>query len=79
MACERASSDVQDLPGFLYAYELRGVYRLRYSQEPGANPLDLQTSRVSYYKIGRTDNVPRRMSEWSSRQSCTPSNPLKIR
>ncbi|ORY33697.1 hypothetical protein BCR39DRAFT_586319 [Naematelia encephala] len=40
----------KEVPGFLYAYELR----------------DLQTPDTSYFKIGRTDNPPRRVSEWTT-------------
>ncbi|GHJ84217.1 hypothetical protein NliqN6_0619 [Naganishia liquefaciens] len=35
--------------GYIYAYELR----------------DISTEDVGYYKVGRTDNVPRRLKEWS--------------
>ncbi|WVQ82557.1 hypothetical protein IAT38_004686 [Cryptococcus sp. DSM 104549] len=44
-------------PGFLYAYELK----------------DLETDDLSVYKVGRTDNVPRRISQWTHQcQSKTP-------
>ena len=42
---------MQESPGFIYAYELR----------------DLQTPTTSFFKVGRTDNVPRRMGEWANR------------
>jgi hypothetical protein len=29
--------------------------------------IDLQTSTLAYYKVGRTDNVPRRLEEWKKR------------
>ncbi|WWC66511.1 uncharacterized protein I206_100413 [Kwoniella pini CBS 10737] len=48
----------KELPGYLYAYELR----------------DLETPTVVYFKIGRTDNVPRRIGEWTNQcQSKTPT------
>lgn len=30
---------------------------------------DIATDRVVYYKVGRTDNVPRRLNEWTKRES----------
>jgi hypothetical protein len=42
----------KELPGFLYAYELRTL------KVPG----------TSYFKVGRTDNVPRRIGQWSNRE-----------
>ncbi|WRT64261.1 uncharacterized protein IL334_001192 [Kwoniella shivajii] len=48
----------KESPGYLYAYELR----------------DLETSTLAFFKIGRTDNVPRRIGEWSNQcQSKTPT------
>lgn len=47
--------DLQESPGFIYAYELR----------------DLQTVRTSYFKVGRRDNVPRRIGQWTNRKSFT--------
>ncbi|WWC99796.1 hypothetical protein V866_006704 [Kwoniella sp. B9012] len=40
----------KESPGYLYAYELR----------------DLETPSVAYFKVGRTDNVPRRIGEWTN-------------
>lgn len=28
---------------------------------------DLQTESISFFKVGRTENVPRRISQWTSR------------
>lgn len=39
----------KDTPGFLYAYEIRS----------------LSTPSTSYFKVGRSDNVPRRMGQWT--------------
>jgi hypothetical protein len=50
----------QEAPGFLYAYELR----------------DLQNPASSFFKVGRTDNVPRRIGEWTTRKSPMPPGPL---
>ncbi|WWC58470.1 uncharacterized protein I303_101013 [Kwoniella dejecticola CBS 10117] len=48
----------KETPGYLYAYELR----------------DLETPTVVYFKVGRTDNVPRRIGEWTVQcQSKTPT------
>ncbi|WVO12986.1 hypothetical protein L204_100595 [Cryptococcus depauperatus] len=48
----------KEAPGFLYAYELK----------------DLETDSLSFYKIGRTDNVPRRIGQWTNQcQSKTPT------
>ncbi|WWC86357.1 uncharacterized protein L201_001231 [Kwoniella dendrophila CBS 6074] len=48
----------KESPGYLYAYELR----------------DLETPDVVYFKVGRTDNVPRRIGEWTNQcQSKTPT------
>ncbi|WVW82419.1 hypothetical protein I302_104429 [Kwoniella bestiolae CBS 10118] len=41
----------KESPGYLYVYELR----------------DLETPSVVYFKVGRTDNVPRRIGEWTNR------------
>ncbi|WVO19889.1 uncharacterized protein IAS62_001179 [Cryptococcus decagattii] len=41
----------KECAGFLYAYELK----------------DLETSELSFYKVGRTDNVPRRIGQWTNR------------
>jgi hypothetical protein len=36
--------------------------------------VDLQTSTLAYYKVGRTDNVPRRLEEWKKRMYGAGSN-----
>ncbi|KAE8539952.1 hypothetical protein D1P53_003890 [Cryptococcus gattii VGV] len=40
----------KECAGFLYAYELK----------------DLETNELSFYKVGRTDNVPRRIGQWTN-------------
>ncbi|WVQ70911.1 hypothetical protein IAR50_000436 [Cryptococcus sp. DSM 104548] len=48
----------KEKPGYLYVYELR----------------DLESDDLSFYKCGRTDNVPRRIGQWTHQcQSKTPS------
>ncbi|KAK8866005.1 hypothetical protein IAR55_001156 [Kwoniella newhampshirensis] len=48
----------KESPGFLYAYELK----------------DLETPMLSFFKVGRTDNVPRRIGQWTNQcQSKTPT------
>ncbi|KAL1410409.1 hypothetical protein Q8F55_004420 [Vanrija albida] len=48
----------KELPGFLYAYELRA--------KGGRD--------TAYFKVGRTDNVPRRIGQWTQQcQSHTPT------
>lgn len=47
----------KDAPGHLYAYELRS----------------LSNARTAYIKVGRTDNVPRRLGQWTSQ--CTSHTP----
>lgn len=47
----------KDSPGFLYAYELR----------------DLGGAATSFFKVGRSDNVPRRIGQWS--KQCTSHAP----
>ncbi|TXT10900.1 hypothetical protein VHUM_01651 [Vanrija humicola] len=48
----------KELPGFLYAYELRA--------KGGQD--------TAYFKVGRTDNVPRRLGQWTQQcQSHTPT------
>jgi hypothetical protein len=46
---------------------------MSWSHCPGADNLhciwtDLQTANVAYYKVGRTENVPRRLDEWKKRK-----------
>ncbi|ODO07284.1 hypothetical protein L198_00863 [Cryptococcus wingfieldii CBS 7118] len=53
----------KEAPGYLYVYELRGEHH-RY----------VETDNLSFYKCGRTDNVPRRIGQWTHQcQSKTPS------
>ncbi|KAL7424776.1 hypothetical protein Q5752_000460 [Cryptotrichosporon argae] len=47
----------KDQPGFLYVYELR----------------DLGNERTAFFKVGRTDNVPRRIGQWT--KQCTSHTP----
>ncbi|WVQ97268.1 hypothetical protein IAU59_004379 [Kwoniella sp. CBS 9459] len=48
----------KECPGYLYAYELR----------------DLETPTLAFFKVGRTDNVPRRIGQWTNQcQSKTPT------
>ncbi|WWD17796.1 hypothetical protein CI109_102238 [Kwoniella shandongensis] len=48
----------KETSGFLYAYELK----------------DLETPTLSFFKVGRTDNVPRRIGQWTHQcQSKTPT------
>ncbi|OCF32801.1 hypothetical protein I317_00873 [Kwoniella heveanensis CBS 569] len=48
----------KECPGYLYAYELR----------------DLETPTLTFFKVGRTDNVPRRIGQWTNQcQSKTPT------
>ncbi len=61
---------VQETPGFLYAYELRGEpFECLGISLTDALDLDLQTSSTSFFKVGRTDNVARRIGEWTTRES----------
>ncbi|KLT42212.1 DUF1766-domain-containing protein [Cutaneotrichosporon oleaginosum] len=57
----------KEMPGFLYAYELR--------TRSGA--------QTAYFKVGRSDNVPRRMGQWSAQCGYIPTLrdvfPLKAR
>ncbi|KIR56320.1 hypothetical protein I315_01385 [Cryptococcus gattii Ru294] len=46
----------KECAGFLYAYELKGRMRLKH----------LETNELSFYKVGRTDNVPRRIGQWTN-------------
>lgn len=43
----------KECAGYIYAYELR----------------DLQTVDVSFFKVGRTENVPRRLDQWKKREN----------
>jgi hypothetical protein len=57
----------KDSPGFIYAYELR----------------TLGGTQTAYFKVGRSDNVPRRMGQWSAQCGYVPTLrdvfPLKAR
>ncbi|UOH80150.1 hypothetical protein LQV05_002799 [Cryptococcus neoformans] len=50
----------KECAGFLYAYELK----------------DLETSELSFYKVGRTDNVPRRIGQWTNQ--CQSKRPILL-
>ncbi|BEI87905.1 uncharacterized protein CcaverHIS019_0106230 [Cutaneotrichosporon cavernicola] len=57
----------KEAPGFIYAYELR----------------TLSGGQTAYFKVGRSDNVPRRMGQWSAQCGYVPTLrdvfPLKAR
>ncbi|GMK54693.1 hypothetical protein CspeluHIS016_0112790 [Cutaneotrichosporon spelunceum] len=57
----------KETPGFIYAYELR----------------TLSSGQTAYFKVGRSDNVPRRMGQWSAQCGYVPTLrdvfPLKAR
>ena len=61
----------QESRGSLYAYELRGgsMMNNRIRSTKSDVPADLNTQDTVYFKVGRTDNVPRRMGEWATRES----------
>nr|XP_019000437.1 uncharacterized protein I203_06851 [Kwoniella mangroviensis CBS 8507]OCF63898.1 hypothetical protein I203_06851 [Kwoniella mangroviensis CBS 8507] len=58
----------KETSGYLYAYELRGKSNpslIQFSTD--YDPIvDLETPSVAYFKVGRTDNVPRRIGEWTN-------------
>lgn len=62
----------KECAGYIYVYELRGELPMMSTSGKIADSRalsELQSDDVSHFKVGRTDNVPRRLDQWSKRGS----------